>query len=214
MKSLTAQRQRQDVVEILLRGPAEGEDVFLGHQRIAKGVLLVGILHDGPGQPRALVQAQPLGHGPGGIVAHDHLQRDHLDLADQLFAHVQALYEMGRHADIAQPGHEELAQAVVEHALAVDHVTLLGVVGGGIVLEILHQGARLGPFIEHLRLALVDLVAPCHCFSVSAGIPLRVAASAPLRASVSCGQAFQRAYQGRAPARIPATTRFAHAHLR
>ena len=46
----------------------------------------------------------------GGDVAHHDLQRDDLDLADELLAHVQTPDEMGRHADLAEPEHQELAE--------------------------------------------------------------------------------------------------------
>src|SRR3546814_2740024 len=71
------------------------------------------------------------------------LFRSHdLDLADQLFAHVEAADEMVRHADIAEQGEDMLGNAVVEHALAVDRPTLLRVEGGRVVLEIMEQRAR------------------------------------------------------------------------
>jgi hypothetical protein len=95
---------------------------------------------------------------PAAKVAHDHFQRDDLDLADQLFAHVDAADEVVGHADIGQPGHEEFRQAVVQHALALDRGLFLGVEGGGVILEILDQGARLGAFVQDLGLAFVDLL--------------------------------------------------------
>ena len=55
-----------------------------------------------------------------------------------------------------------LGDAVVEHALAVDRTLLLGVEGGGVVLEILDQRARLRALVEDLGLAFVDLAASCH----------------------------------------------------
>ena len=69
---------------------------------------------------------------------------------------------MGGHTDLAQTVHEELAQQVVQNALAFDHVLLLGVEGGGVILKILHDGARLGSFEQGLRLAFVDFLATCH----------------------------------------------------
>ena len=57
-------------------------------------------------------------------------------------------------------GEDEFGNAVVQHALAVDHGLLLGVEGGGVVLEVDDDGAGLGAFIEDLGLALVDPGAP------------------------------------------------------
>ena len=53
-------------------------------------------------------------------------------------------------------------QAIVQHALALDHAFLFRVEGGGIVLEILNQGTRLWPFIKNLGLALIDHSASGH----------------------------------------------------
>jgi len=47
-------------------------------------------------------------------------------------------------------------------ALAFEDGLLLGVEGGGVVLEVLHERAGLGALIEDLRLALVDGSAPFH----------------------------------------------------
>ena len=98
----------------------------------------------------------------GGDVAHDHLERDDLDLADQLLAHVEPADEVGRDADRAEQREDVLGDAVVEHALAVDRALLLGVEGGRVVLEILDERARLGTFVEDLGLAFVDLAAAGH----------------------------------------------------
>src|SRR5689334_23617036 len=55
-----------------------------------------------------------------------------------------------------------LGDAIVEHALAFDHLVLLGIEGGGIVLEVLNQCSGLGSFIQNLRLALVDTATAAH----------------------------------------------------
>src|SRR5207248_1076373 len=83
-----------------------------------------------------------------------------LDLAHQLLAHVEAADEMGRDADFGEAQHQELADAVVEHALAGDRAALLVVEGAGVVLEVLHDGAGFRPLEQHLGLALEDLAAP------------------------------------------------------
>ena len=99
---------------------------------------------------------------PGGDVAHDDLERDDLDLADQLLAHVEAADEMRRDADLVEMLEDVLGDAVVEHALAVDDLVLLGVEGGGVVLEVLDQRAGLGTLVEDLRLAFIDATAAVH----------------------------------------------------
>ena len=64
--------------------------------------------------------------------------------------------------DIVQVVEDVFGDAVVEHALAVDHLVLLGVEGGGVVLEVLDQRARLGALIEDLGLAFIDAAAAIH----------------------------------------------------
>ena len=115
------------------------------------------------GSDRAFLDAEPLGHRSGRHVAHDDFERNDLDFLDQLLAHVEALDEMGRHADRAQLGHQIFADAVVEHALAVEHGFLRRVERGGVVLEILDQRAGLGPLVEDLGLAFVDHAPALHC---------------------------------------------------
>src|SRR5262245_5154623 len=55
-----------------------------------------------------------------------------------------------------------LGDAIVEHALAFDHLMLLGIEGGGIVLEVLDQRSGLRSLIQDLRLALVDAATAAH----------------------------------------------------
>ncbi len=136
--------------------------MLLRDHRIAELVVLVVVLDDRTRQHGALGDAEALGEASGGDVADDHLDRDDLDLADELLAHVEAAHEMRRHADLVELGHEIFADAVVEHALAGDRALLLVVEGGGVVLEILHDGARLRPLEENLGLAFVNLPASGH----------------------------------------------------
>ena len=125
-------------------------------------VVLVVELDDRPRQLLALGDAEALRERAGGVVAHHHLERDHLDHADQLLAHVEPADEVRRHADGVQPGHEVLAEPVVQHALALDRRLLLGVERGRLVLEVLDQRVRLRSFVENLRLALIDQPASGH----------------------------------------------------
>ncbi len=86
---------------------------------------LVVELDDRARQLRAFLDAEARRQRAGGDVAHHDLERDDLDFADQLLAHVQALDEVGRHAHLAEALEDVLGDAVVEHALAVDELVLL-----------------------------------------------------------------------------------------
>ena len=48
------------------------------------------------------LDAEPLGERAGRDIAHHHLDRDDLDLLDQLLAHVEAAHEMRRDADFPE----------------------------------------------------------------------------------------------------------------
>src|SRR5205085_1807061 len=63
---------------------------------------------------------------------------------------------------------------VVDDALALQHGLLGRVEGGGVVLEVLDQGAGLGPLVEDLGLALVDLLTAGHSLKPSPGRGLPV----------------------------------------
>ena len=78
---------------------------------------------------------------------------------------------MGRHALLAQPHHQILGDAVVDHTLAGDHSLLLVVEGGGVVLEVLHQGAGLRSFEQDFGLSFVDAAAAGHCWIPPVAIP-------------------------------------------
>ena len=66
------------------------------------------------------------------------------------------------HADIVQILEDIFRNPVVQNALAVDHFMLFGIEGGGVVLEVLDQSARLRAFIEDLGLAFVNATAAVH----------------------------------------------------
>ncbi len=130
-------------------------------------IVLVIIFDDGTGQRLAFGDAETRRERSCRHVAHHDFQGDDLHLLDQLLAHVEAPHEMRRHSDRIQLRHQIFGDPVVEHALAFQHGALLGVEGGGVVLEILDQRARLGSLIEDLGLALVDRSAPFHEKSLS-----------------------------------------------
>jgi len=66
---------------------------------------------------------------------------------------------MRGHPDIPELLKQELGDAVVEDAFALDLVPLLIVEGGRIILEMLDERARLRAFIEDLGLAFIDAAA-------------------------------------------------------
>ena len=154
-----------DVVHLFLAGPAEGGDMLVGDHRIAERVVLVIIFDDRARQLGAFLDAEALRKGSGGDVAHHHLDRNDLDLADELLAHVQPADEVGRDPDRPEQGEDMLGNAVVEHALAGDRPLLLRVEGRRIVLEILNQRPRFRTLVEDLGLAFVDHAAAGHCWS-------------------------------------------------
>src|ERR1700722_1165748 len=162
------QRNLHDLVEVLGARPGKRCYVFLADQRVAKLGLLVMVFDHRAGQGSTFGQAQPLCQRPCRDIAHDHTQRDDLDLAHELLAHVQPTHEMRRDADLGELQHQEFADPVVEHALAGDRATLLVVEGRGVVLEILHQRAGLGALEEHLGRPFIDLPASRHAGSRSA----------------------------------------------
>ena len=194
------QCQGHDIIQILLVGPAKGDDMLFAHQGRAQTVVLVVILHNRARQRRAFGNPQPGRDIACGKVPHHHLDGDDLGHAHQLLAHVQTADEMRGHPHRIQPGHEEFRQAVVQHALPF-HRRGGGDGGrrGAVILEILDQSARLGAFVQDLRLALVNLLAPCHELSATNAIgalpevrpllpaaiehapPTRKAATIPLR---------------------------------
>ena len=87
-KVVDPNRQRHDVVDFLRRGPAEGGDVLLGHHRIVELVVLVVELDDRPRQLRAFLEAEAGRQRSRRDIAHHDLERNDLDLANQLLAHV------------------------------------------------------------------------------------------------------------------------------
>jgi 2-oxoisovalerate dehydrogenase E1 component len=155
-------RHRGNVLHLLVAGPAEAGDVLFGDQRIAQRIVLVVVFDQRVRQRLAFLDAEALGDRAGGDIAHHDFDRDDLDLPDELLAHVEAADEVGRDADVVEAREDIFADAVVDHALAVDRALLLGVEGGGVVLEILDQRARFRPFVEDLGLAFVDLAATGH----------------------------------------------------
>ena len=110
----------------------------------------------------ALVEAKPRRQRAGRDIAHDHLERNDLDLADQLLAHVEAFHEVRGHADLAKPLEDIFGDPIVEHTLAVDQSVLLIVERRRIVLEMLDQGARLWSLVQDLGFSLVYPTPPVH----------------------------------------------------
>ena len=69
---------------------------------------------------------------------------------------------MGGNADIIQVLEHEFGNPVVQDTLAFDDFMLLGVEGGGVILEVLDEGARLGALIEDFGLAFVNATTAVH----------------------------------------------------
>src|SRR5208337_250479 len=105
------------------------------------------------------LKPQALAERASHDVANHDLDRNDLDLADELLAHIEAADEVSRHADLVQPAENILRNPVVEDALAFEALVLLGVECGRVVLEMLNKRAWFRPFIENLRLSLVDAAA-------------------------------------------------------
>src|SRR5690606_37684725 len=157
-----ADRERHDVVDFLRRGPAEGRDVLFGHHRVSERIVLVMEFDDRARELRAFLDAEARRQRTRRDIAHHAFERDDLDFADQLLAHVQAAHEMRRYADIVQILEDVFRNPVVEHALAIEDVVLLRVEGSRIVLEVLDERSRLGTLIKDLRLAFVNSAAAVH----------------------------------------------------
>src|SRR5579883_1359124 len=161
-KVVDADGQRHDVVDLLRRRPAERGNMLLRYHRIVELVILVIEFDDRARQLRAFLDAEPLRQRAGGDVTHHHFERNDLDFANELLAHVESADEMRRHADVVEVLEDVFRNPVVEHALAFDHLMLFGIEGGRIVLEVLDQSSWLGPFVEDLRLAFIDTATAAH----------------------------------------------------
>src|SRR5262249_559171 len=69
---------------------------------------------------------------------------------------------MRRHADVVEVLKHVFRNPVVEDPLALDHLMLLRIGGGRVILEVLNQSSRLGPLIEDLGLAFIDAATAVH----------------------------------------------------
>ena len=163
-----ADGQRHDVVDLLRRGPAEGGDVLFRHHRVVQRVVLVIKLDDRARQLGAFLEAEAGRQRARRDIAHHDLERNDLDLANELLAHVDAADEMRRHADVVEALKQILGNPVVQDPLALDHLVLLGVEGGRVILEMLDERPRLGPLVKDLRLAFVDASATVHAMQTVA----------------------------------------------
>ena len=161
-KIVDANRERHDVIDFLRRRPAERRDVLFRDHRVVKLIILVIKLDDRPRQLRALFKAKAGGQRPGSHIAHHDLERNDLDLANQLLAHVDSTDKMRRHADVIEPLEDVFRDSVVENALAFDDLMLLGVERGRVILEILDEGAGLRALIEDLGFTFINASAAIH----------------------------------------------------
>src|SRR5262249_32053273 len=157
-----ADGERHDVVDLLRRSPAEGGDVLFRHHRIIELVVLVVELDDRARQLGALLDTKSLRQRTCRDITHHDFKRNDLHLADQLLAHVEPADEVSRHSDIVEVLEYIFRDAIIEDALALDHLVLFGVEGGRVVLEMLNQRSRLRAFVEDLRLAFVNSATAAH----------------------------------------------------
>ena len=137
--------------------------MFLRHHRVAQLVVFVVIFDDGARQAGALRDAEARGEAAGGDVA------DTTSMG-MISTSLMSCWRISRRrmkwvGMLIRPGlqHQELADAVVQHALAVDGAFFLRVEGGGVVLEILHEGAGFRAFEQDFCFAFIELAAPGHC---------------------------------------------------
>ena len=136
--------------------------MLLRNHRIVELIILVIKFDDRPRQLRALLEAEAGRQRPRCDVAHDDLERNDFDLANQLLTHVDSADEMGGHADVVQPLEDIFRDSIVENALAFDHLMLLRVERGRVILEILDEGAGLRALVEDLGFAFIDASAAVH----------------------------------------------------
>ena len=144
------------------RRPAEGGDVLLRYHRVVERIVLVVELDDRARQLGSFLDAESLRQRAGRDIAHHHFERNDLDLANQLLAHVEPADEMRRHSNVVEVLEDVFRDAIVEHALAFDHLVLFRVEGGRVVLEVLDQCSGLRSLIEDLGLAFVDAATAAH----------------------------------------------------
>src|SRR4029079_13017071 len=121
-KIVDADGERHDVVDLLRRSPAEGGDVLFRYHRIVELIVLVIELDDRARQLGALLDAEALRQGTGRDISHHDLERDDLNLPNQLLAHVEAADEVCRHPDIVEVLEHIFRDSIVQHALALDHL--------------------------------------------------------------------------------------------
>ena len=114
--------------------------MFFRHDGIAQSVVLIIVLDNAAGQAGAFGDAQARADGAGRHVAHNHFQRDDLNLADQLLAHIEPADKVVGDANLGQTQHQILADAVVQYALAGDDTLFGAIARSCVVLEILNEG--------------------------------------------------------------------------
>src|SRR5262249_53474297 len=105
---------------------------------------------------------EPLRERASRDIAHHDFEWNDLNLANQLLAHVEPLDEVGRDSDIVEMLENIFGDPVVENALTLDHLMLLRVEGGRVVLEVLDQRSGFRTFVEDLCLAFVDAATAAH----------------------------------------------------
>ena len=154
-----SEREREHVVDFLRVRPSECGDVVFGDGRIAEFVVFQAVFDDRSRQHGAFFASVAFAEASCGDVAHDHFDRDHFQLTDELFAHVDAVEEVVCQSDFREGLKHVFGDQIVQHAFAFDGGAFCVVEGGCVVLEVLDQRRGIGtgqqdlrfPFVERLR---------------------------------------------------------------
>ena len=155
--------ERHDVVDLLRRGPAERGDVLLRDHRVVELVVLVIELDDRARQLGALLDAEPRSTSePAATLrtttSSGMISTSRISCSRMLRRRMKC---------VGTPMSLRRWKTYSEMRLfstPLPSITsmLLGIEGGGVVLEMLDQGAGLRALVEDLRLAFIDAATAAH----------------------------------------------------
>src|SRR5205823_3630791 len=117
-------------------------------------------------EPGTLGDAVAFGHRAGAHVAHDALDRDHLQRLDQRIVGVEHADEMRAHAGVGKLAHDERVDPVVGLAFLLELRDLYAIERAGVVAEMHHQKIGIVGGIDGLRLAAIELLSLFHVRSI------------------------------------------------